>query len=72
MGQTAPMDRQQFTLEEIVEGAVQVLVGVVGMFRDHAADEVVGAAGQYVSRYLPLVWVRAQGTPCAVPFLRSF
>ena len=49
MGQTASMDRQQPALEEVLEGAVEVLVGVVGLPRDHAAHEVVGAAGKYVS-----------------------
>lgn len=74
MGQTTPLDLQQSTLEEIMEGIVQVLVGVVGLLRDHVADEVVGDAGQYVSDIYS--WcgptVRAEGITSTGPSLRCF
>ena len=45
------MDIQQPALEEVVEGPLEVLGCGMGQLRDHAAEQVVAAAGQYVSAY---------------------
>ena len=45
------MDIQQPALEEVVEGPVEVLGCGMGQLRDHAAEQVAAAAGQYVSAY---------------------
>ncbi len=43
------MGLQQSALEEVVEGAVQVLGDGVGLFCDYTTDQIVGTDGQYVS-----------------------
>ena len=49
MGQAAAMGLDAPPLVEVVEGASPVLGSCVGVRRDHAPDQVVGDAGQYVS-----------------------
>ena len=45
------MGIQQPALEEVVEGPSEVLGRGMGQLRDHAAGQVVAAAGQYVSAH---------------------
>ncbi len=46
------MGVEEPALGEVLEAAAEMLGGLVGVFRDHGAQQVVGDLGKYVSAFL--------------------